>query len=368
MDAVNLGEFKELARRKMEPMAFDYYAGGSDDEVTLRENRAAWERLALRYRVLAEVGERDLATTVLGETVSMPILIAPTAFHQLAHPDGEVATARAAGAAGTVMILSTLSNLPVEKVVRAASGPVWFQLYIYRDRGATRALLERVKAAGCRAIVLTVDAPVLGRRERDVRNRFQLPEGLSVSNLMAEGYGSLGSPDSRDSGSALSTYVNEQMDPSISWRDIEWLRSVTGLPILIKGVVRGDDAVRAAESGASGIVISNHGGRQLDTSPPTVAVLPEIVAALQAAAAYDGFEVLIDGGVRRGTDVLKAVALGARAVLIGRPCLWGLAAGGEEGVSRVLELLREELDRGMALCGCSKLDEITEDLILQLTG
>ena len=266
------------------------------------------------------------------------------------------------------MILSTLSNLPVEEVVQAASGPVWFQLYIYRDRGATRALLERVKAAGCRAIVLTVDAPVLGRRERDVRNRFQLPEGLSVSNLMAEGYGSLGSPDSRDSGSALSTYVNEQMDPSISWRDIEWLRSVTGLPILIKGVVRDDDAVRAAESGASGIVISNHGGRQLDTSPPTVAVLPEIVAALQDAGAYEDFEVLIYGGVRRGTDVLKAVALGAKAVLIGRPCLWGLAAGGEEGVRRVLELLREELDRGMALCGCSKLDEISEDLILQLTG
>ena len=179
-NAVNISDFKELARRNMEPMAFDYYAGGADDEVTLRENRVAWERLALRYRVLAGVGERDLSTLVMGERLAMPILVAPTAFHQLAHPDGELATVRAAGDAGTVMILSTLSNLPVEEVVRAATGPVWFQLYIYRDRGASEALLERVKAAGCRAVVLTVDAPVLGRRERDVRNRFRLPEGLAV--------------------------------------------------------------------------------------------------------------------------------------------------------------------------------------------
>lgn len=359
-NAVNISDFKELARRTMEPTAFDYYAGGAADEVTLRENRTAWERLSLRYRVLAEIGERDLSTTVLGERLSMPLLIAPTAFHQLAHPDGEVATTRAAGAAGTVMILSTLSNIPVERVVEAATGPVWFQLYVYRDRGASQALLERVRAAGCRAVVLTVDAPVLGRRERDVRNRFTLPEGLAVSNLTGAGYGTLGI---EDAGSALSTYVNEQMDPAISWEDVEWLREVTGLPVLIKGVVRGDDAVRAAGAGAAGIVISNHGGRQLDTSPATIAVLPEIVEALDAAGVGDGFEVLIDGGVRRGTDVIKAIALGAKAVLLGRPALWGLAAGGEEGVARVLDLLREELDRDMALCGCSRIDEITPDLV-----
>jgi 4-hydroxymandelate oxidase len=254
------------------------------------------------------------------------------------------------------MILSTLSNTPVEEVVSAASGPVWFQLYVYRDRKATEGLARRAEAAGCRALVLTVDAPLLGRRERDVRNRFHLPPGLSVANLLPEGYGGL-PPAAADSG--LAAYVSSLIDPSLSWRDIAWLRSLTDLPLVIKGIVRPDDALRAAEAGAAAVVVSNHGGRQLDTAPATIEVLPEIADALAGSPV----EVLVDGGVRRGTDVVKALALGARAVLVGRPILWGLATGGEDGAAWVLGLLRGELDLTMALAGTPTVADITRDLV-----
>jgi len=256
------------------------------------------------------------------------------------------------------MILSTLSTRPVEAVVAAASGPVWFQLYVYRDRGATEALVRRAEAAGCRALVLTVDAPLLGRRERDVRNRFRLPPGLSVANMLPEGYGDL-PPVDADSG--LAAYVAALLDPSLSWKDVAWLRSITELPVVVKGIVRPDDALRAAEVGAAGIVVSNHGGRQLDTAPATLDVLPEIADAL--AAHGHAIELLLDGGVRRGTDVLKALALGARAVLLGRAILWGLAADGEAGAAYVLRLLRDELDLAMALAGAPNVAAITRDLI-----
>lgn len=358
MEPVNLFDFEALAREKLAPEAYDYYAGGAHDEVTLRENRAAYDRRALAYRVLVDVSRRDLATSVLGQPIAMPILVAPTAFHRLADPEGEVATARAAGAAGTVMILSTLSTSTVEEVVAAASGPVWFQLYVYKDRRATEGLVRRAEEAGCRALVLTVDAPLIGRRERDVRNRFGLPPGLAVANLLPVGYGDL-PKGSDDSG--LAAYVSSLLDASLNWRDLAWLRSITELPLLIKGIVRPDDALRAAEAGVAGVVVSNHGARQLDTSPATLDVLPEIVEAL--AAHGHRIEILMDGGIRRGTDVLKAIALGARAVLLGRPVLWGLAAGGEAGVAKVLRLLRDELDLAMALAGAPSVREITRDLV-----
>jgi 4-hydroxymandelate oxidase len=355
-EPINLFELEAVARERLSREAYDYYASGAHDEVTLRENRAAYERLSLAYRVLVDVSRRDLTTRVLGHPVAMPLLVAPTAFQRLATPEGELATARAAGAAGTVMILSTLSNTSVEEVVAAASGPVWFQLYVYRDRKTTEELVRRAEAAGCRAIVLTVDAPLLGRRERDVRNRFTLPPGLSVANLLPVGYGDL-PPDAADSG--LAAYVSSLIDPSLSWRDVAWLRSLTRLPLVIKGIVRPDDARRAAEAGAAAVVVSNHGGRQLDTAPATIEVLPEIADALHGSAV----EVFMDGGVRRGTDILKALALGARAVLVGRPILWGLATGGEAGAVSVLRLLRGELDLAMALAGAPTIADITRDLV-----
>jgi 4-hydroxymandelate oxidase len=354
--ALNTRELEELARERLSPMAYDYYASGAHDEATLRENVAAWSRIELRYRVLVDVSTRSSSTTVLGVPVTMPVLVAPTAFHKLACPQGELATVRAAARAGTVMVLSSLSNTRVEEICAEASvAPVWFQLYVYRDRGATAALVARAEAAGARAIVLTVDAPLFGRRERDVRNRFHLPEGLRVENMTAAGHGDV--PESTtDSG--LAAYIAEKLDPSLTWKDVSWLGSITRLPVLIKGVVRPDDAVRAADHGASGVIVSNHGGRQLDGSPATASVLAPI-----ADAVHGRVEVLVDGGIRRGTDVLRAVSLGARAVLLGRPILWGLAVAGEDGAYGVLEAMRAELDHAMALAGCASLADATRDLV-----
>jgi 4-hydroxymandelate oxidase len=358
MEPVNIFELEAIAREKLSREAYDYYAGGAHDEVTLRENRAAYDRISLAYRVLVDVSHRDLTTSVLGQPVSMPILVAPTAFHALATPEGERAAARAAGAAGTIFILSTLSNTRVEDVVAAATGPVWFQLYVYRDRQATEGLVRRAEAAGCKALVLTVDAPLLGRRERDVRNRFRLPPGLAVANMLPEGYGYV--PEvAGDSG--LAAYVANLLNPALTWKDVAWLQSITKLPVLVKGIVRPDDALRAAEAGAVGIVVSNHGGRQLDTSPATIEVLPEIADAL--AAGGHQIEILMDGGIRRGTDVVKALALGARAVLAGRAILWGIAADGEAGATHVLRLLRDELDLAMTLAGAPTVADITRDLV-----
>ena len=354
-EALNIFDLERLASESLTKMAYDYYRSGAHDELTLRENRRAWERIALRHRVLVDVSTRDASTELLGHRLTMPIMVAPTAFHGLACEAGELATARAAGRARTIMILSTLSTPAVEEVVATAAGPVWFQLYVYKDREVTRGLVQRAEAAGCEALVVTVDAPLLGVRERDVRNGFGLPEGMRVQNLLPAGMGEL-PPRARESG--LATYFFELVDTSLSFADIGWLASITKLPVLVKGVVRGDDARRAVDSGAAGIVVSNHGGRQLDTSVATADVLAEVVAAVAADV-----PVLVDGGVRRGTDVLKAVALGARAVLVGRAVLWGLAAAGEDGALHALELLRQELDVAMALCGCPTIADITADLV-----
>jgi 4-hydroxymandelate oxidase len=311
--------------------------------------------MALRYHVLVDVTHRSTKATVLGEEIDLPVLVAPTAFQRLACDDGEIATARAAASSRTIMILSTPSTCTIEDV-GAVAGPKWFQLYVYTDRGLTKALVERAEAAGMKAVVLTVDAPVLGRRERDMRNRFHLPDGIRLANVPSSG--SVPRPTAQGE-SGLATHFASGIDAGLTWRDVDWLRSITRLPVLIKGIVRGDDASRAIDHGAAGIIVSNHGGRQLDTAIASVRALPEVVEAVEGRA-----EVLLDGGIRRGTDVVKALALGARAVLIGRPIVWGLAAGGESGARRVLGLLRDEVDLAMALCGCPTVGDISRDLVV----
>ena len=348
-ELINVSDYARAAQARLPKDAFDYYAGGALDEITLRENVAGWERLKLYYRVLAGVGPRELSTTILGHAVSMPILVAPTAFHRLACAGGEIAVARAAKAAKTLFILSSLSNTAMESVFAEAGSPRWFQLYIYKEREITRELVHRAEAGGAEAIVLTVDAPGLGTRERDTRNRFSLPQGLAVQNLAPLGKGDI--PEVQ--GSGLAAYVRDNFKANLSFEDLDWLCHATSLPVIVKGVIRGADARRSAEHGARAVVVSNHGGRQLDTAPATCDVLAHVAEAVGKSC-----EIYVDGGIRRGSDVVKAIALGARAVLVGRPILWGLSVAGEEGAARVLDILRRELDEAMLLCGCTRLSEI----------
>ncbi len=337
-EPVNLEEYEPLARATLPPHVYDFVAGGAEDERTLARNRAAFARLLLRPRVLTGITQPSLATTVLGQPVAMPVLLAPTGEHCLVHPEGEAATARAAGAAGTVLIVSTASSLPLEAVAAASALPgLWFQLYALQNRDVTAALVRRAAAAGYRALVLTVDTPVLGRREREIRSGYAVRRALHRGNF----------PDGR-----------VPLHATLTWDDLDWLRSLTPLPLVVKGVMRGDDAARAVAHGAAAVIVSNHGGRQLDGTPATIEVLEEVVQAVA-----DRAEVYLDGGVRRGTDVLKALALGARAVCIGRPYLWGLAVAGQAGVERVLALLREELVTTMHLAGCADAQKVSRDLV-----
>lgn len=351
---LNVADYARAARGALAKDILDYYEGGALDEITLRENVAGWEKLKLHYHVLAGVGPRELKTAVLGQPISMPIAIAPTAFHKLACPEGEIAAAHAAKAVGTLFILSSLSNTAMEAVFAEAASPRWFQLYIYKDREVIRALVHRAEAAGAEAIVLTVDAPGPGTRERDMRNRFTLPQDLCVENLSPLGKGKM--PEVK--GSGLAAYVRDNFKSDLSFDDLDWLCGCTRLPVIVKGVCRSDDARRIAEHGAKAIVVSNHGGRQLDTAPATCEVLPRVVDATG-----DRCEIYVDGGIRRGSDVLKAIALGARAVLVGRPILWGLCVNGKEGAADILEILRRELDEAMLLCGCTKLTDIDVSLL-----
>jgi 4-hydroxymandelate oxidase len=351
---LTVDDFEAAAATVLPRMAYDYYRSGADDERTLRENRRAFRRWEIWYRVLVDVAERSLRTSLLGVELSAPILIAPTAYHRMACPEGELATARAAAAAGSLYVVSTLATTPLEAVAAASSAPKWFQLYVHKDRGLTRSLVERAQAAGYRAIVLTVDAPLLGRRLADERNHFTLPAGLSMANLTSPA--DLGS--SLEEQSMLARYVSSRHDASLTWKDLAWLRDLSPLPLLVKGLVRADDAARAVEHGVAGVVVSNHGARQLDGAPASIDALPGVVAAVAGR-----IPVLFDGGVRRGTDVLKALALGAAAVLVGRPILWGLAVGGAEGAARVLEILQNELSMAMALSGCAGIADIGGDLV-----
>lgn len=347
-------DYEAAARKALSKMAYDYFRSGADEEQTLRANREAFSRYEIWYRVLADVSQVNLETEILGTNVDFPILVSPTAYQKLAHPEGEVAAARGAAEAGTVYTLSTLATSTIEEVAGASGSPKWFQLYVHKDRGLSKSLVDRAEASGFQAIVLTVDAPVLGRRLADERNKFVLPEGLSMVNL-----GPLADDASVTSeGSALTSYAASRHDASLSWTDLEWIRSVTALPLLIKGLVRGDDAARAVESGAAGIIVSNHGGRQLDGAPASIDALPEVVDSVTGRC-----EVLLDGGVRYGTDVLKALALGAKAVMVGRPVIWGLAVDGASGVRKVLEILRDELRTAMTLSGCPNLPAMDRSLV-----
>ncbi len=357
MEPINVEEYEALARERMEPAAWDYYAGGSGDEVTLRANREAFSRLRLRPRMLVDVSTVDLRTTALGTPVAMPIFVAPMAYHRLADPEGETATARAAGAAGALMAVSTHSTRGLEEIADAATGPLWFQLYVYKDRTVSEALVRRAENAGYRALVLTVDAPRLGRRERDVRNSFTLPPDVSAANFAVERSAIMHAPAA--GMSAVAAHAAAEFDQSLTWEALSWLRSVTRLPVVVKGILTREDAEEAVLRGADGIIVSNHGGRQLDSVLAAIEALPEVVEAAEGSRT----EVYVDGGVRRGTDVLKALALGARAVLVGRPVLWGLAAGGEAGARRVLELLRDELELAMALAGRPSLESIDRTLV-----
>jgi 4-hydroxymandelate oxidase len=351
---VNLDDFEPIAREILSQMTYDFYAGGAEDEVTLRENREAFRRRFLKYRVLVDVAERDMRTTVLGEELPFPVILAPTAMHKLAHADGEAATAKAASSLGVLMTLSSVSTMTLEDVAAAAPGsPRWFQLYCYTERAVTEMLVKRAYAAGYTALVVTVDVPYLGRRERDFRNAFTLPDGIRMANFDPIPVGPGG-----DGESVLSQFVATLQTPTLSWDDLEWLRSLAPIPMLLKGIVRADDAERAAEMGIEGVWVSNHGGRQLDGAIATADALEDIVSAVRGRAS-----IIVDGGVRRGTDVVKALAMGADAVAVGRPQLWGLAADGEDGVRRVLELLRDEIALAMALCGCRDVSEITSDLL-----
>jgi 4-hydroxymandelate oxidase len=354
-DPVNVLEFEALARARMEPSAYDYFAGGAGDELTLAENRAAFNRVRFVPRMLVDVTQVDPSTTLLGQRLAFPVMLAPTALNRLGHPDGELAAARAAGAAGIGMVLSTTASVTIEELADAASGPLWFQLYVYKDREITRTLIARAEARGYRAIVLTIDMPRMGRRERDVRSHFALPDHIRMRNLEQSGRPDAGAWSAT---SSFAEYWRALLDPSLTWDAIGWLRSMTKLPILVKGVLSPDDAERAIGAGVDGIVVSNHGGRQLDGTIATIDALPRVVER----AAWR-VPLLVDGGVRRGTDVLKALALGARAVLIGRPYLWGLAAAGEAGVRQVLQILRDELELAMALAGCPSIEAIRPALV-----
>jgi len=353
----NLLELEDMARAKVPRAIFDYIAGGAEDEVTLRRNREAFGRWALRPRVLRDVRKRDTKTVLLGERVSMPVCVAPTSFHALVHPEGEVATARGSAAAETILIASTVSTKPLEEIAAAADAPRWFQLYVYKDRAVTEELVNRAVKAGYKALCLTADTPVLGRRERDERNAFTLPPGFGIANLKPAGLD--GMPEV-EQGSAFAQYVTDLLDSSLTWDDVDWLKSISPLPLVVKGIMTAEDAVLAVDHGIAGIVVSNHGGRQLDSTLGSLDALPEVVAAVRGR-----IEVYLDGGIRRGTDVLKALALGAKAVFVGRPVLWGLALGGADGVRAVLDELRTELDTAMALAGCATLKDIESSLVLR---
>jgi isopentenyl diphosphate isomerase/L-lactate dehydrogenase-like FMN-dependent dehydrogenase len=343
-EPLNVAEYERLAEELLDSGALAYFAGGAGDEWTLQENIAAFNRWVLRPRMLVDVGSVTTHTTVLGQNVSMPILVAPTALQRLAHPDAEAATARAAAAAGTIFCQSTVSSFsPGELAASAPEGRRWFQLYWSRDRSFTGDLVAAAADAGFSAIVLTVDVPAAGRRERDLRVGFEVATDVPLPNLAGH-----------FAGGDFQAAFNELVDPTVTWRDLEWLASLTKLPLVIKGILTSEDARLACEHGAAGVVVSNHGGRQLDGVAATLDALPEVVETCAGEAT-----VLLDSGVRRGTDVVKALALGARAVLVGRAVLWGLVVDGEDGVRRVLELLRVEVELALTLLGCPSPEAVT---------
>ncbi len=330
---INLFEFEDIARERLPKEEYDYIAGGATDEISVDRNRRAYASWALRPRVLRDVSAPDLSTTVFGAKVNFPVLIAPCGGHKRAHPDGEIATYRAAAACGTILAVSANSNTSFEDLAAAAKGNLWVQLYPFRDKSMTQEWLDRAKAAGYKAVVVTLDSQWPPKRERNIRNNYRRTRGTN--------YPAANSAAPRPAGRA-----GEGSDPAATWKDLEWIKAATDLPVVAKGIMTAEDAELCAEVGADGLIVSNHGGRHLDNTLATIEVLSETVAA-----AKNKLEIFLDGGVRRGADVVKALALGARAVFIGRPLFWGLAVGGEKGVIRVLDILREEIEITMAKCG-----------------
>lgn len=352
-EPVNVEEFRAVAQAKLPRATYEYIATGSADEITLRDNVAAFQRLKILPPLLTGVDKANLTTVCLGQRLSMPILLAPVAAQRMYHPQGALASARAAAAAGTIFGVSTSVGHSVEEVAAADNGPKWFQLYVPRDRAVARRLVERVEKAGYQAMIVTVD---LGEwKDADRRNRFGLPRDMLLKHLRDVGF----DVNDRMTNEQIGAFNEQAWDLTFSWKLFEWLRSITKLPLLIKGVLRPEDARQAVSLGIEGIIVSNHGGRKLDCMPATIDMLPRVAEAVAGKA-----EIYMDGGVRRGTDVLKALALGARAVLIGRPYAWGLAADGEAGVRKVLELLREELVNAMITTGCARVDDVRRSLVM----
>jgi 4-hydroxymandelate oxidase len=351
-EMLSVEAFEAEAASRLTRMAHDYYRSGSWGEATVRENVEAWRRLWLRPRCMVDVSARESSVELLGRSIPAPLLVAPTALHRMAHDEGEVATARGAGACGIPMVLSSLSTCTIESVAAATRAPLWMQIYISQDRGFTRALAQRAEAAGCGALMVTVDTPVWGVRERDIHNGFRVPDGMRMANLERPGQ------PTGHTGRGIGEALGWTIDASLTWKDLEMLRGAVRIPVLVKGVLRGDDAAKAIEHGAAGVVVSNHGGRQLDGAVGTATALPDVVQSVAGRV-----PVIVDGGIRRGTDILRALALGATAVQVGRPILWGLAAGGSEGVERVLRILMAEFSLAMALAGCAKVADIRPDLL-----
>lgn len=346
-------DYEELARERLTEMAWAYFAGGAGDEWTLRENRAAFDRLPLRSRVLRDLSAATTRTSLLGVDLAAPILLAPVAFQRMAHPDGEAATLLAAGALGSLAVVSTQASIDLAELAARASGPLWFQLYIQPDRDFTAALVRRAEQAGYRALVVTVDAPATGMRWREQRAGFALPPGVEAINLRSMGVLPPAPPETLLFGTPLAAAAP-------TWEAVTWLRSLTRLPIILKGISDPDDARRAIDVGADGVIVSNHGGRTLDGMAAAIDLLPPVADAVAGAV-----PVLIDGGIRRGTDVLRALARGASAVLVGRPYIFALAAAGAPGVAHVLRLLRAELELAMALAGCADIAAIDRSVLAE---
>ena len=347
-DILSLPELEGLAQATMSAMTYGYVTGAAADELTLRANVEDWQKLRLKPTVLVDVSELDLSVEIIGQKFTMPILLAPTAFHRLCHKEAELATVAGANLAQDGMVMSSFGNEPIEKLAAMATQPLWFQLYMV-SREIVAEMVERAQSGGCKAFCVTVDTPVLGARHREIRTGFKLPEDCTLPNL------NLGAITHRPTRGAI---YSDLLNPKLTWKDIEWLCSFSKVPVLLKGVLNPDDAIRAANSGVAGIIVSNHGARNLDTLPSTAQALPRIAQKLQGR-----IPLLVDGGIRRGTDVLKALALGANAVLVGRPYLYALSIAGAAGVARVLEILKVELQMAMALTGKTKISEIDRTVL-----
>lgn len=348
---INLFEFETLAKERLPKEEYDYIAGGATDEISVDRNRRAYNSWALRPRVLRDVSALDLSTTVLGTKLSLPVLIAPCGGHKRAHPEGELATCRAAAACGTIVAVSANSNVSFEELAKASTGPLWLQLYPFRDRELTKEWLRRAKQAGYVAVCITLDSQWRPKRERNIRNNYRRSRGVN--------YSIAGSADAPAPGRTRG--AGESADPAATWKDLAWIKSVSDLPVVAKGIMTGEDTQLCAEAGADAVIVSNHGGRHLDNTLSTIEVLPEVVAAAERSS----MEILLDGGIRRGADVVKALALGAKGVFIGRPLFWGLAVGGEQGVIRVLEILREEIEITMAKCGRTTVAGIDSTVVVR---